>query len=93
MNRLHHWYCSREAWKRRVREDLVPAAIDGHDLGQTVLDVGPGFGPATDVLARRVDRLTALERSTRALRPAARAPRRQVDVVEGDGTAMPYADG
>lgn len=27
MNRAHHWYCAREAWKRHVREDLVRPAL------------------------------------------------------------------
>ncbi|MDQ3719867.1 MAG: hypothetical protein M3350_03670 [Actinomycetota bacterium] len=61
MNRAHHFYSSRQAWKRHVREHLVPAAVDGVDLGEDVLEVGPGFGPATDALVDRVPRLTALE--------------------------------
>jgi SAM-dependent methyltransferase len=93
MNRLHHWYCSREAWKRHVREDLVPAALDGVELGDDVLEVGPGFGPATEVLSARPGRLTALE-----LDPVLAAPLRErfegrAEIVEGDGTAMPFADG
>jgi SAM-dependent methyltransferase len=93
MNRLHHWYCSREAWKRHVREDLVPAALDGVELGDDVLEVGPGFGPATDVLSARPGRLTALE-----LDPVLAGPLRErfegrAEIVEGDGTAMPFADG
>jgi hypothetical protein len=31
VNRLHHWYCDREAWKRHVREELVPPAIETFD--------------------------------------------------------------
>lgn len=93
MNRLHHWYCSREAWKRHVRGDLVPAALEGVDLGDDVLEVGPGFGPATEVLAKRPGRLTALE-----LDPVLAAPLRErfagsAEIVEGDGTSMPFADG
>jgi SAM-dependent methyltransferase len=93
MNRLHHWYCSREAWKRHVREDLVPAALDGVELGEDVIEVGPGFGPATDVLSARHGRLTALE-----LDPVLAAALRErfegrAEIVEGDGTAMPFADG
>ena len=61
MNRLHYWHCNREAWKRHVREELVPAAIDAVELGSDVLEVGPGFGPATEVLVVVTERLTALE--------------------------------
>lgn len=93
VNRAHHWYCAREAWKRHVREDLVPPALTGLELGDAVLEVGPGFGPATDALADMVGRLTVLEID----RGLARALRTRlgegVDVVHGDGTAMPFPDG
>jgi ubiquinone/menaquinone biosynthesis C-methylase UbiE len=92
MNRLHHWFCNTDSWKRHVREELVPAALEGVDLGDKVLEVGPGFGPGTEALSVRGGRLTALE-----LDPALAGPLRErlgerVEVVEGDGTAMPFAD-
>ena len=92
MNRLHHWYCNREAWKRHVREDLVPPAVEGLDLGDEVLEVGPGFGPATEVLAASAGRLTSLE-----LDPGLAASLRarfdgRAEIVDGDGTAMPFED-
>ena len=68
MNRLHHWYCNRDAWKRHVREELAPPAIEGLDLGEDVLEIGPGFGPASELLAGRVPRLTALEIDTNLAR-------------------------
>lgn len=92
MNRLHNWYCNREAWKRHVREDLAPTAIDGIDLSGDVLEIGPGFGPATELLAGRAGRMAALEIDPRL---AARLRERlgeSVEVVEGDATAMPFAD-
>lgn len=88
MNRLHHWYCSREAWKRQVREDLLPPALEGLELGSKVLEVGPGFGPATEVLAQRAPGVTARE-----IDPVlAGSLRDRVEVVDGDGTAMPFDD-
>lgn len=75
-----------------MREDLLPVATDELELGEDVLEVGPGFGPATDALADRGGRVTALEidpllaRSLRA-RLAGRA-----EIVQGSGTAMPFAD-
>ena len=92
MNRVHRWYCNRVAWKRHVREDLVPPALAGLDLGEDVLVVGPGFGPATEVLADRVRNLTALEVDpTLAARLRARMADR-AEIVEGSGTAMPFGD-
>lgn len=93
MNRLHNWYCNREEWKAHVREDLVPPALDGVDLGDDVLEVGPGFGPATEVLAARAGRVTALEIDPElAARLRERLPA-EVSVVDGDGTAMPFESG
>jgi len=92
MNRLHHWYCNREAWKRHVREDLVPPAIEGLDLGEEMLEVGPGFGPATELLSGRVRRLTALEIDPGLARALRERLGDRVQVVEGDGTTMPFAD-
>lgn len=93
MNRLHHFYCSREAWKRHVREDLVPAALDGVELGDEVLEVGPGFGPATDALVRRAQRLTALEIDPGLAAKLRERLGQRVAVREGDGTDLPFADG
>ncbi len=92
MNRLHYWYCSRDAWKRHVREDLVPRALDGLELGSDVLEVGPGFGPATEVLAQRTPRLTALEIDPVLAGSLHDRLGGRVNVVEGDGTAMPFDD-
>ena len=76
-----------------MREELVPPAIAEIELGDDVLEVGPGFGPATEVLARRAGRLTALE-----IDPVLAAPLRErlagrTRVVGGDATDMPFPDG
>ena len=92
MNRLHNWYCNRGAWKRYVREDLVPPAIDGLDLDGAILEVGPGFGPATEVLADRAGRLTALEIDRRLAASLRVRLGERAEIVDGDGTAMPFAD-
>ena len=77
-----------------MREDLVPAALESVELGEDVLEVGPGFGPATEALSRRPGRLTALE-----IDPVLAAPLQErfagdagTEIVEGDGTAMPFGD-
>ncbi len=93
MNRLHHWYCNREAWKTHVRDDLVPPALAGLDLGEDVLEVGPGFGPATEVLVRRPGRVTALEIDPVLARPLRGRFGERAAIVDGDGTAMPFPDG
>jgi len=70
----------------------VPPAIEGLDLGEEGLEVGPGYGPATEVLAGRVRRLTALEVDPRLAGPLRERLGSRVRVVEGDGAAMPFDD-
>ncbi len=91
VNRIHRWYCNREAWKRHVGEDLVPAAIDGLELGEDVLEIGPGFGPATQALVARGGRVTALEIDRRLARALRERLGGRAEIVEGSGTAMPFA--
>jgi SAM-dependent methyltransferase len=71
----------------------MPWALNGVDLGDDVLELGPGLGATTRVLARRPGRLSVieLERSSAARLRARFAP--GVDVREGDATAMPFPDG
>jgi SAM-dependent methyltransferase len=93
MNRFHRWYCRTDHWRRIAQEQLLPWVLGDADLGAHALEVGPGPGLMTDVLRTRVPALTALEIDP-ALATALRArhPGDNVTVVEGDGTAMPFAD-
>jgi ubiquinone/menaquinone biosynthesis C-methylase UbiE len=93
MNRIHGWICSSNRWRRFVRGALVPQALEGTDLGNDVLEIGPGPGLTTDVLRARAPRLTALEFDSKlAAALHARMADGDVTVVEGDATAMPFAD-
>ena len=90
MNRLHRWYCRSDAWAARVRDEL-PRVLDGVELGEEVLEVGPGPGLTTDLLRTRVPRLTAIEidpHLAEALRQ--RTLGQGVEVVTGDATSMPF---
>jgi SAM-dependent methyltransferase len=61
MNLLHRWLCSSSRWKRVVEQYALPWTLEGLDLGPRVLEVGPGYGAATDVLRHRVTQLTCVE--------------------------------
>jgi SAM-dependent methyltransferase len=64
------------------------------ELGDDVLEVGPGPGVTTDLLRRQARRLTALEvDATAAAALEKRLHGSGVRVVHGDGAAMPFADG
>ncbi len=93
MNRFHLWYCGSGRWRRRLNEEVLPWSLEGVELGEQALELGPGPGLTTDALRGRVKRLTCLEidpQLAEALR--ARMPREEVTVVEGDATAMPFPD-
>lgn len=92
MNALHMRICRSSKWEAYVAEELLPSATRGVELGGDVLEIGPGFGTATRRLVDAVPRLTALE-----IDPGLRARLQselgsRARIVEGDATAMPFAD-
>jgi ubiquinone/menaquinone biosynthesis C-methylase UbiE len=95
MNRLHGVICSSAWWQRTVERELLPWALEGAELGDDVLEIGPGFGATTSVLARRGGggALTVLELEARYCERLRRKLPREVEIVQGDATAMPFDDG
>jgi SAM-dependent methyltransferase len=93
MNLLHRWYCGSSRWAALVEGARLPWALEGVALGAELLELGPGPGVTTEVLRRRVARLTAVELDAAlAARLARRLPRPGVRVVRGDGAALPFRD-
>jgi len=93
MNRAHQLICSSRWWARRVQRDLLPWGLEGIELGDQVLEIGPGFGASTRALARMPVRLEVLELSPRYCQRLRAELGDGVAVTEGDATAMPYPDG
>jgi ubiquinone/menaquinone biosynthesis C-methylase UbiE len=93
MNTRHLQLCASAEWAETVRQEILPWALAGRDLGDDVLEVGPGPGMTTDVLRGRVARLTAVEvDAALAAALAARLTGSNVEVVHADGTALPFDD-
>ena len=89
VNRLHHWLCRSAAWRETVQE-RVPWVFSSADLGQNVLELGPGPGLTTDLLRPIVQRLTAIEVDHRLAESlGSRLRGSNVEVIAGDATAMP----
>lgn len=88
MNWIHRRLCSSQWWAGLVRATLVPWALDGVPLGADVLEIGPGFGATTRVLAETGVRLTAIEVDP----PSADLLRERFDgkarIVTGDATRI-----
>jgi ubiquinone/menaquinone biosynthesis C-methylase UbiE len=93
MNRAHAVVCSSGWWARTVERELLPWALAGVDLGDDVLEIGPGFGATTRVLARRSGLLTVVELSEGYCRRLRHKLDGDVEIVQADATAMPFADG
>jgi len=60
MNVAHRWLCRSAYWRNAVETYIFPWVLDGLDIGANVLEVGPGPGVTTDLLRRRVERLTCV---------------------------------
>lgn len=94
MNEAHLQICGGDEWAEVVEQHIIPWVLRGIELGDDVLEVGPGPGRTTDVLLRTAPRLTAAEVDPDlATRLAERLAGTQVEVVETDATDMPFADG
>jgi SAM-dependent methyltransferase len=97
MNWFHRQVCRSGRWRRRLQGELLPWALEGVNLGDDVLEVGPGPGVTTDLLRGRTRRLTVLEVDAAAAASLSKrldgSGVRGVRVVHGDGAAMPFADG
>jgi len=94
MNRAHRWLCRSRFWRNALTEAILPWALDGVDLGDAPLEVGPGPGLTTDVLRRRSAHLTAVEIDRQlAWALGRRLAGTNVTVIEGDATRMPFASG
>ena len=93
MNKWHAELLGTPEWAAILHEEVLPVVTHGVDLGDDLLEIGPGPGAATEWLRHRVRRLVALE-----LEPAAadalgaRFAGTNVEAVTGDATALPYPD-
>lgn len=94
MNENHAKLCAGPEWASYIQDELLPALAGELDLGDEMLEVGPGPGAATDWLCKRLRTLIALEvDGEAAARLAERRPGGNVEVVVGDATALAWHEG
>jgi len=73
-----------------VKRDLIPWGLDGIALGDDVLEIGPGFGATTRLLAARVPRLSVLEIDAGYCGQLRAKLGDTVTVTQGDASRLPY---
>ena len=94
MNEQHLELCSSAEWADAVRRWIIPWVLEDVSLGDEVLEIGPGPGRMTEVLAGLVPRLTAVEVDAELARSlTARLAGAEVEVVHGDATDLQFAEG
>jgi ubiquinone/menaquinone biosynthesis C-methylase UbiE len=93
MNERHLQLCASAEWAETVRDQILPWAVGARPLGDDVLEIGPGPGLTTDVLRTQVPRLTAVEvDDDLAAKLRQRLSGTNVEVINADGTALPFDD-
>jgi len=61
MNEGHLKFLASPGWAQWLETQLMPWVLQTGELGDDVLEIGPGYGATTRVLLDRVPRLTAVE--------------------------------
>jgi SAM-dependent methyltransferase len=89
VNQQHLQMCSSAEWAEAVERWIIPWVLDSVDLGEDVLEIGPGPGLTTNVLSQNVPQLTAVEiHEDLAAALIERFAGSNVDVLRGDATAL-----
>lgn len=90
----NHRQCGSDEWRTLMRETILPWALGDVDLGDDVVEVGPGYGATTDALAASVPKLTAVEIDAQlaAMLTDRFAKNDHVVIVRGDATALEFPD-
>jgi ubiquinone/menaquinone biosynthesis C-methylase UbiE len=94
MNENHAKVCTSPEWAQFIQTDVLPTLTRDIDLGDRMLEIGPGPGAATEWLRTRVGTLTAIEvDEAAAVLLADRYSGSNVEIVAGsaDELAAPSA--
>ncbi len=94
MNENHLRMLSSPRWAEMLERDLLPWVASVADLGDDVLEVGPGPGLTTDLLRQRTARLTAVEIDCALAEAlAGRLAGSKVEVVHGSAAGLGFPGG
>jgi SAM-dependent methyltransferase len=91
MNPNHARLCPSPEWAEHIQRDIMPTLTRDVELGEAMLEIGPGPGAATSWLAGKVAKLTAVEIDPDAAKLLAdRYAGTNVEVITGSATELDY---
>jgi ubiquinone/menaquinone biosynthesis C-methylase UbiE len=90
----NHKLCSSPEWAEWLQTKVLPYLVRDVDLGEKMLEVGPGPGAATEWLRHRVRYLVTIEADREAADKLTESyGSTNVTTIVGDATAMVFDDG
>ena len=86
MNLCHRVFCSSNRYAEAVERRLMPWALADVDLGDNVLEIGPGYGANIRVLIDKAPHYTAVEIDTALADRLQGLYGGRARIINGDGT-------
>ncbi|MBV8862672.1 MAG: class I SAM-dependent methyltransferase [Mycobacterium sp.] len=86
MNLCHRLCCSSPRYFKAVQDSLLPWALANLDLGDNVLEIGPGYGANIRVLIDKAPRYTAVEIDQPMAERLEASYGDRARIINGDGT-------
>lgn len=94
VNEQHATLCASPEWAQHLEIEVLSPLLEGVDLGDRMVEIGPGPGASTQWLRHRVSELVAVEADpVAAERLRERFADTNVEVVSVDATTLPFDDG
>jgi SAM-dependent methyltransferase len=87
MNLCHRVFCSSSRYFRSVEDGLLPWVLADVDLGDNVLEIGPGYGANIRVLIDKTPHYTAVEIDQTMADRLRDGYGHRARIMHGDGTA------
>jgi ubiquinone/menaquinone biosynthesis C-methylase UbiE len=91
MNLVHRLCCNSEYWAKTVEKKLLPWVLGDAELGDTTLEIGPGYGANLRALAPRTT-LTAVEIDGPMATRLQKKYGDRARILHGDGTDLQLPD-
>jgi SAM-dependent methyltransferase len=86
MNLCHRLFCSSPRYFKAVEDGLLPWVLRDVDLGNNVLEIGPGYGANIRVLIDKAPHYTAVEIDQPMADRLKRTYGDRARIIHGDGT-------